>query len=133
MNDMEKARARRLLATVTKAVEELGLLLGTDSHGEGTSRFDDVDRARRRRPEWRRRGRVFYAIAQAGGRVDMLGFIRIILDAGYSDMRGVNGFFRGDPIPVCERDGDDVVLTERGRQAARFYEAYWLPQEDEAA
>jgi hypothetical protein len=134
MNGGEKARARQLLATIAKALNELGALL--DDHpgaARAEGRFDQVDGSRRRRPEWKRRGHVFYAIYQAGGRVSMLEFIQIVLKAGYNDMRGANGFFRGDPLPALERSGDDVVLTERGRDGARFYERYWLPQEPSAA
>jgi hypothetical protein len=129
MTNQDRDRARRLLATINTAVEELRSLLDADdkpSHPD----FDQLDRSRRMRPEWQRRGRVFYAIAKRGGRVTMLEFLHIILDAGYRDGRGANGFFRGDPVPVLERDGNDVVLTERGAQAARFYEEHWLPRED---
>jgi hypothetical protein len=34
-----------------------------------------------------------------------------------------------DPIAVLEREGDDVVLTDRGKHGARFYQRYWLPKE----
>jgi hypothetical protein len=128
MRHQERARARKLLATISEATEQLRALLTepTDSEVLG---FDAVDGSRRRRPEWRRRGRVFHAIYQAGGRVDMLAFIQILLRSGYKDMRGANGFFRGDPLPVLKRDADEIVLTERGEEAAKFYERYWLPQE----
>jgi hypothetical protein len=119
MNRTETARARKLLTSIAKATDELRALLG-DGDANELSRFDRLDWNRRRRPEWRRRGRVFYAIAQ----------VLIVLNAGYSDLRGSTGFFRGDPIPVLARDGDDVVLTARGRDAARFYEQYWLGRED---
>ena len=95
-----------------------------------TVSYDQLDRTRRRRPEWRRRGRVFYAIDREGGRVSSARFEQIVLDAGYDDLRGANGFFRGDPEPVLEREDDDIRLTQRGEHAARFYESYWLPQEE---
>jgi hypothetical protein len=38
--------------------------------------------------------------------------------SGYS-AGGLSGFFRGSP-PVVVREGDDVVLVPRGRDAAAF-------------
>jgi hypothetical protein len=134
MDEELTRKLRELVLTIRTAADEvLGLLSSADGAGEQTeqqSRFDDLDRSRRQRPEWKRRGRVFYAIDQAGGRVSDLEFVQILLRAGYADMRGANGFFRGDPMPVLEREGGYVVLTERGIHAARFYERYWLPQEN---
>jgi hypothetical protein len=132
MDEKSRARARKLLAMITSAAAELETLLGADRSGEG-SEFDYLDRERRRRPEWRRRGRVFYLIDKAGGRIDDVGFLAILLQAGYQDGRGAAGFFRGEPIAVLERDEDDVVLTERGKHGARFYERYWLPKETDWA
>jgi hypothetical protein len=126
MIDKERASALKLLKTIESAASELAKMLG--SQGNSAGRFDYLD-SRRRRPEWQRRGRVFYAIRERGGRVGQLEFTEIVLAAGYEDMRGANGFFRGDPLPVLERVGDEVVLTDRGSHAAKFYEQYWLPQE----
>jgi hypothetical protein len=123
-------RIRKLVATIANAASELLVVL--ESSGDGGSEYDQVDRARRRRPEWQRRGRVFYAMEQRGGGVEFIDFISIVLAAGYADMRGANGFFRGDPVPVLERHGDSVALTDRGRDAARFYREYWLPREEES-
>ena len=128
MDEKTKAHARKLLGTIASAAAELETLLGGDP-SDSAGEFDYLDRERRRRPEWRRRGRVFYRIDQAGGRVDDVSFLTILLKAGYQDGRGAAGFFRGDPIAVLKRDGDDIVLTERGKHAARFYERYWLPKE----
>jgi hypothetical protein len=132
---MNERKAERLLAAIERATAELRELL---AEGQGavereertvTTSYDELDRTRRRRPEWRRRGRVFYAISREGGRVSPGRFEQIVVDAGYDDLRGANGFFRGDPEPVLEREGEEILLTERGQHAARFYEAYWLPQE----
>src|SRR5438477_9890342 len=111
----DDSRARELVKTIAGAANEL-LSLFADGLSESSSRdrFEELDRARRRRPEWKRRGRVFYAIDQAGGRVSDLEFIMIMLNAGYKDMRGSSGFFRGAPIPVLEQDGHEILLTERG-------------------
>ena len=130
MTDKERASALKLVSTIESAAAELAKILGSD--GNSADRFDYLDSGRRR-PEWRRRGRVFYAIRERGGRVSTLDFTEIVLAAGYEDMRGANGFFRGDPIPVLQRVGDEVVLTDRGSHAARFYEQYWLPQEREGS
>ena len=131
---MDKRRARRLLAQIERGTAELRALVedGVATRGDDeqlTASYDELDRTRRRRPEWRRRGRVFYAIGKEGGRVSTAQFEQIVLDCGYDDLRGANGFFRGDPEPVLERDGDEILLTNRGQHAARFYESYWLPQE----
>lgn len=128
MDEKTEVRARKLLGTIALAAVELETLLGGDPSGDGNE-FDYLDRERRRRPEWRRRGRVFYLIDRAGGRVDDVSFLVILLRAGYQDGRGAAGFFRGNPMAVLERDGTDISLTERGTHAARFYERYWLPKE----
>jgi hypothetical protein len=128
MDKHTKAHAQKLLRTIASAAAELETLLGGDPSGS-ESQFDYLDRERRRRPEWRRRGRVFYLLDQTGGRVDDVSFLAILLRAGYQDGRGAAGFFRGNPIAVLAREGDDIVLTERGKHAARFYERYWLPKE----
>ena len=121
-------RARKLTSQILAAAAELDELLGGEPTAEA-SQFDYLDRERRRRPEWRRRGRVFFLLDRAGGRVDRMEYLTILLKAGYQDGRGAAGFFRGDPIAVLERAGDDIVLTARGKHGARFYERYWLPRE----
>ena len=131
---MDQRKAARLLSAIERATAELRELLAEAEAGVGgedkmTTSYDELDRTRRRRPEWKRRGRVFYALSREGGHVSTERFEQIILDAGYDDLRGANGFFRGDPEPVLERNGEEIALTERGQHAARFYEAYWLPQE----
>jgi hypothetical protein len=126
VTSQERNRVRKLTATIASASQELLSLLDGDDDAVD---FDRSDHARRRRPEWRRRGRVFHEISKRGGRVSTLDFIQILLNSGYKDGRGANGFFRGDPLPVLRNEADEVVLTERGERAARFYEAYWLPQE----
>jgi hypothetical protein len=129
---MDRRRAFRLLDAIERATAELRELVAEADAGREEpmiTSYDELDRTRRRRPEWRRRGRVFYAISREGGRVSSARFEQIVLDAGYDDLRGANGFFRGDPEPVLERDGEEVVLTERGEHAARFYGTYWLPKE----
>jgi hypothetical protein len=130
MTAEEKTRMRKLVATIASASKELLSLVDGD---DDVPDFDRSDSARRRRPEWCRRGRVFYAISKQGGRVSTLEFIQILLACGYKDGRGANGFFRGDPLPVLRNEGNEVVLTERGDQAATFYEEYWLPQDDRDA
>jgi len=87
-----------------------------------------LDRGRRRRTEWIPRGIVFRAIDDAGGEVEWAQYERIVLTAGYKDVRSVNRFFVGEPEPVLRRARDMVVLTERGKSGADFFTTYWLPR-----
>jgi predicted RNase H-like HicB family nuclease len=87
-----------------------------------------LDRGRRRRTEWIPRGVVFRAIDDAGGEVDWAQYERIVLSAGYKDVRSVNRFFVGEPEPVLRRERGNVVLTQRGKSAADFFTTYWLPR-----
>lgn len=130
---MDRKRVERLLSEIERATAQLRVLVQecppSAAEEAVVTSYDELDRSRRRRPEWKRRGRVFYAIGQEGSRVSSARFEQIVLDSGYDDLRGANGFFRGDPEPVLERDGDEITLTERGQHASRFYESYWLSQE----
>jgi hypothetical protein len=96
--------------------------------GDAVGTYDHLDRSRRRRPEWLPRGIVFELIEQRGGSVEDDEYEQIVLTAGYKDVRAVNRFFKGEPEPVLERNGDSVQLTERGRSAAAFFRSWWLPQ-----
>ena len=110
---MTTKRAEQLLREMETAIAQLRALLGVDMDnaegGDDVNTYDELDRARRRRPEWRRRGRVFYAIEREGGRVSSEKFEDIVLKSGYEDLRGANGFFRGDPEPVLARAGSESV------------------------
>src|SRR5215211_5447181 len=90
--------------------------------------WSNLDRTRRRRPEWVRRGIVFAAIHREGGVVDEHRYEDIVVAAGYADPRSVNRFFVGEPEPVLQRRGSLISLTSRGISAARFFWSYWLPR-----
>jgi predicted RNase H-like HicB family nuclease len=84
---------------------------------------------RRRRDErWLRRGIVFRAIDDAGGKVDEAEYERIVLAAGYRDARSVNRFFVGEPEPVLRRSGRSIALTSRGRSGSEDFTTHWLPR-----
>ena len=65
--------------------------------------YDHLDRSRRRRPAWLRRGIVFAAIAQRGDEVDEDAFEESSRLLSYRDARAVNRFFYGKPEPGLER------------------------------
>lgn len=133
MNQTEIQRVTTLLAQIDRATDELRRLVLGDEAGDpqGTINYDNLDRSRRRRKDWGRRGRVFYQIARRGGSVSDSEFDEIVERAEYKDRRGVAGFFRGSPEPVLQRNGDMIELTERGRQAAAYYDRSWRPRREE--
>lgn len=71
-------------------------------------------------PGWRRDeqrvGAVLSDVLAAGGRVTVDAWRDIGLRHGY-DPRGLSGFFTGG-VPSMRSDGDDRVLTDRGRKVA---------------
>ncbi|HYZ77879.1 MAG TPA: hypothetical protein VE596_10955 [Gaiellaceae bacterium] len=98
-----------------------------ESEDPEMDRWDELDRNRRRQPEWERRGRLMNALEQAGGDVSVEEWRALAAEAGYRSAREANGFFAGTPA-VIERDIDRVRITQRGRSAARFWRNYWQPR-----
>ena len=84
--------------------------------------YDATDWARRQRPEWEPRGRLMHLIAQERGAVSFARWRELGEQCGYAKGQGMNGFFAGTP-PVVERLGDEIVLTERGWSAARYWDS----------
>jgi hypothetical protein len=60
------------------------------------------------------------AVAEERGRVPFARWKELGDLCGYKNGKGMNGFFAGDP-PVFHREGDEIVITERGYSGA----AYW--------
>lgn len=127
-------RARQLLERIERTVADLRAHLndlegggaghpatpGGGGPASGGAAWDAVDWARRQRPEWEPRGRLMHLLAEEGGRVSFERWKELGEQCGYRNGRGMNGFFAGNPS-VVSREGDDVVLSERGYSAA----AYW--------
>jgi hypothetical protein len=115
-------KTRRLLDRIEGAAAELRAHLDARIELEpgSSSHWDSVDWARRQRPEWEPRGRLFTRLADEGGRVSFERWKELGEECGYENGRGLNGFFAGRP-PVVVREGDEVVLTQRGYSGA----AYW--------
>jgi hypothetical protein len=123
----------RILARLERATRDLrayGQRVGAipgDASAETWS--DERDRAewprRLRDPRWKRIGELLHAIYKKGGRVTTLQWLTLAVGRfGYPDARALNGYFRGTP-PVVRREGDEVVLTERGEAAARFWREHF--------
>ena len=87
---------------------------------EWTAKDHERAQAWRDQPEWERRGRLLDALdrarADVSRREDWKGLAR---EAG-SERGAPSGFFRGNP-PVVSYDGEDVVIRERGLDAARDF------------
>jgi hypothetical protein len=71
-------------------------------------------------PGWTREqlriGAVLNDVLKAGGRLTVDEWRQIGLDRGY-DPRGLSGFFTGR-VPSMRSEGNDRVLTDRGRREA---------------
>jgi hypothetical protein len=111
-------QARRLRAYATSSA-------GEDGKDEWPAwREAQQQRRRLRDPNWPPRGQLAAAVEERGGRVERLQFLLLAGDCGYTDGRSIGGFYSGRP-PMFRDDGDDVVLTERGVAAARFWREHF--------
>lgn len=125
------AKTRRLLDRIEGAAAELRAhldeppVLPPDS-SRARAHWDSLDWARRQRPEWEPRGRLFNRVADEGGRVSFERWKELGEECGYQNGRGLNGFFAGNPSVVV-RKGDDVVLTERGYSGAAYWRGRYSP------
>ena len=101
---MMDARTNTLLQRAEDALEDLRAHLAGVAPEPGWTR------------EEQRVGAVLSDALEAGGRLTVDQWRQIGLDRGY-DPRGLSGFFTGH-VPSMRSEGDERVLTDRGRREA---------------
>ena len=105
---MMDARTNTLLQRAEDALEDLRAHLAGKALQPGWTR------------EEQRVGAVLADVLSAGGRVPVDEWRKIGLAHGY-DPRGLSGYFTGHS-PSMRSDGDDRVLTPRGRKVAEDWQ-----------
>lgn len=86
---------------------------------------EEADRRHRLRdPKWPPRGEFAHRVETKGGRLSRLEWVTLAVTCGYGDGRSLNGFFSGRP-PMFRHEGEDIVLTKRGKTAAAFWRKHF--------